>query len=324
MSDTNAESEIEMPVQEQDQLRADVRRLAEKRAITLTKVCDEAGLKYGTFTAWMGGKYEGNNARVAAEVRKWVLAQGVRERVLSSRLKSPGFIHTPTADKFMAVLDHAQFAPDFVLICAAAGVGKTSAMERYRATHSNVWHVTAEPMFKSIHMMMDAVASAMGITEKWSAGTVSRTVQRHMRGSEGLLAIDEVQHLPVASLDQLRTLYDVTGVGVAFLGNEAVTEKLEGLGRQPQFAQLFSRLGMRMTVKKSTIDDLSKVLDGWGIEGAEVRKSLTAIGRKPGAVRLMVKTLRLAFLLGEGAVTPDTVRSAYQQISNTPLLLEAV
>jgi DNA transposition AAA+ family ATPase len=321
MSDT--ETEIDIPVQEQEQLRADVRRLAEKRKITLTKVAEEAGIKYGTFTAWLGGTYLGNNVRVAGEVRKWVLAQGVRERVLSQRMKSPGFIHTPTADRFMAILDHAQFAPDFVLICAAAGIGKTSAMERYRATHSNVWHVTAEPMFKSIHMMMDAVASTMGITEKWSAGTVSRTVQRHMRGSEGLLAIDEVQHLPMATLEQLRTLYDVTGVGVAFLGNETVTTNLEGRGREPQFAQLFSRLGMRMTVKKATLQDIAKVLDAWEVQGADVRRLLTAIGRKPGALRLMVKTLRLAFLLGEGDVTSDMVHSAYQQISNTPLLLEA-
>jgi DNA transposition AAA+ family ATPase len=323
MSDTNTETDFDIALEEQEQLRADVRRLAEKRKITLTKVADEAGIKYGTFSSWLGGTYAGNNGKVAAEVNKWVVAQSTRDRVLAQRMKSPGFVNTPTAARFMGVLDHAQFATEFVLIGAAAGVGKTSAVERYRVTHSNVWQVTAEPLFKSIHMLMDAIASTMGITEKWSAGTVSRTVQRHMRGSEGLLVIDEVQHLPTASLDQLRTLHDLTSVGVALVGNESVYSKLEGFGRQPQFAQLFRRIGMRMSVPKPTPEDISKMLDAWNIEGPELRRPLTAIARKPGALGVMVKTLRLAFLLGEGTVTPEMIHKAYQQISNTPLLIEA-
>ena len=61
------------------------------------------------------------------------------------------------------------------------------------------------------------------------------------------LIIDEAQHLTIQSLEIVRSLNDSTGTAIIMIGNEVVYNKM--LGKQKaEFAQLFSRIGMRSSL----------------------------------------------------------------------------
>ena len=171
-------------------------------------------------------------------------------------------------------MQQAQFAPDMVMISGASGVGKSTTIERYKVIAPNVWCLTGEPCFSTPRMVLDCLAQALGITERYSSQSVSRAIVAHMKGTNGLLIIDEAQHLSPASLDQMRTLHDLAKIGLALIGSETLARKFQEFARDTHFAQLSSRIGMRLVRLKPTRVDLEMVIDAWGIEGRELRHML--------------------------------------------------
>ena len=85
------------------------------------------------------------------------------------------------------------------------------------------------------------------------------------------------------AIDQLRSMHDAAGVGLALVGSPLVRERLGGAN--PHLAQLFSRVGMRLRREKPLTGDVAALLAAWGIEGEAERKLVGWIARKPGALR---------------------------------------
>jgi len=320
MSDTADDNSIEPGVQ--DQIRAEVKRLLGKRP--MTAVAQEMDVAYGTFSSWMGCTYAGNTSKIARKAQIWIDAQGTKKQLRTALPRGPGFDETPTARRFISALETAQYEPCLALIAGDAGVGKTTALARYRDTNPNVWILTGEPCFATPRMLLDLLAEAVGITEKYSSQKVSSAIQRRIRGTGGLIVVDEAQHLSSPSLDQMRTIYDLSGVGVALVGNQTVYARLEGRGREAQFAQLFSRVGLRVNCLRLRDDDISTVLDACNVTDAGERRVLTAIGKKAGALRNIAMTLRRAAMLAaDDPVTADVLRRAWENISGTKLVADA-
>jgi len=311
-----------LTAEQQDAVRDAVRQVMAAEAMTMTAVAKAAGIPYGTFSAWLGGTYQGRGERVADEAGRWLEARKVEQRTRALAPTAPEFLMTPSAEAFFGVFAHAQHMIDLVIISGGAGVGKTSAAEAYRARTPNTWVLTAEPCFSTPRMLLDDLAETLGISERYSAQKVSRAIVRRLRDCGGLLIIDEAQHLGTLALDQLRTIHDLAHVGVALVGNESVYARLEGAARTPAFAQLYSRVGMRLPRAKPVKRDIDALLDAWKVEGERERRLLHAIARKPGALRGMTKTLRMAHMLAgaEGAAMSEQyVLMAWQRLSNSDL-----
>ena len=103
---------------------------------------------------------------------------------------------------------------------------------------------------------------------------------------------------------------------MALLGNESVYSRLEGTGRSSSLAQLYSRVGMRMTRGKPLPEDVTALITAWGIDDDAAASVLRQIAAKPGALRGLTKTLRLAALTG--GLSSTHIRAAWSQLGNTP------
>ncbi len=308
--------------EEIEAIRAEVRQIIEMEGITQAVIADEAGIKYGTFTPWLGGTYKGDNAAYALKARRWLETRQARGRTHAVLPSAPKFVMTPTAAKILDVLGYAQSAPDFAVVVGGAGIGKTSAIEHYAERSSNVFVVTGEPCLASPNNMLSALADAIVVNEKRSV-YLSRAIANKLRNAAALIVIDEAQHLSSAALDQLRTIHDKAGVGIVVAGNESVYSRLQGAERNAQFAQLYSRVGMRMTQPKARARDICELIQAWQITDERVTGLLKLIAAKPGALRLMTKVIRLATMLaaGDGDATMDErhVKRAWTQLSAAPL-----
>lgn len=291
---TNGISELDA-----DAVRAKVREALAEDKISQAEGARRAAMAESTFAAWLAGKYQGNNEKATADAMRWLAARLSQKLAAATISNSPGFIETETAVGFMGAMQYAQVSSDFTTIVGAPGVGKTRAAETYKDRNPNVWLVTMTPSVSSPSAMLGEICAELDIPEK-SNTKQARAIRRFFKGKHGLLIVDEAQHLTTKALDELRSLNDREDMaGIVVLGNPSVLTRLAGTGTD-EFAQLHSRVGVGLTCPKPKDSDIATLIAAWGVTDAEEVTYLTQVARKPGALRALDKTMRLASTLAAG------------------------
>jgi DNA transposition AAA+ family ATPase len=176
---------------------------------------------------------------------------------------------------------------------------------------------------------LEELLYALGIKETRGISTarMQRLAVARLAGTRGLLVVDEAQHLSLNALETLRAIHDAAAIGLALVGNEHVYSRLTGNGKSALFAQLFSRIGRREALRKPPVSDVEALASGWEIAGKEGFEFLRRIAATPGALRQMVKTLRLAaqFARAAGeALSAQHLKAAWGELSGEARQPEAM
>ena len=91
---------------------------------------------------------------------------------------------------------------------------------------------------------------------------------------------------------------------------------MTGGDRSVGFAQLFSRIATRKRLGYPSRGDIDALLDAWGL-AEDARKYCRVIGRRPGALRGLTNTLRLASMYAQGrgdsAIELQHVKAAWKE-----------
>ena len=297
-------------------LRERTRAAMAAAGLSQAKAAHEIGLSDSALSQWLAGKYGGDTAGVDAKVERWIKAHDERA-VLAQRMPAaPEWTPTPTARRIEAGLSYAQLAGDVTVIYGGAGVGKTQAARRYAETRPNVWIAAMTPAVQALGPCLERLALACGLRP--TNGRPARLeveLRDRLTGSQGLLIVDEAQHLSPRALEGVRSLHDATGVGVALIGNETIYSRLTGGRRAAEFAQLFSRIGKRVRLTTAGKGDVEALLAAWSIEDAAAREAAQEIALQPGALRGLTKALRLATLFAKGGtLNAKHIASAWRDL----------
>lgn len=289
------------------------------------KAAREAGISPAALSQWLQGKYAGNSESVAETLQMWLDTRRTRKATTATLPPAPTYLDTPTGRKILSVLSFVQLASDMGVIVGPAGTGKTTTETHYAQTHSNAWVVCMSPDCAGVVPALEEIAFALGMRDlPGGAARLRREIVARLRGTAGLLIIDEAQHLSTKALEELRTIYDrtceaaPTGVGLVLCGNETVYGRLTGGKRAEHFAQLFSRIGKRLKVSSPTAGDVGAIMDHFAIADPKARSLLAGIADKPGALRGVVKTLRLASLYAGGeALSTAHIQAAWRDLGES-------
>ncbi|MDH3997594.1 MAG: AAA family ATPase, partial [Desulfuromonadales bacterium] len=234
---------------------------------------------------------------------------------------APDWLETPSAKRIINVLSYSQLAGDIAVVYGGAGLGKTSTLKAYAEQHPNAWIVTMTAAHCGVAAALEEIAETLGLRGfPGRAARLQRELVRRFKGTAGLLIIDEAQHLNVNALEAIRSIHDATGIGLALCGNESVYARLTGGSRAATFAQLFSRLGKRLRLTRPTKADVLMIVQGFGVTDSQQTQALLEISRKPGGLRGVVKTLRLASMFAAGDERPlclDDIRAAWQDLGGS-------
>lgn len=304
-----------------DRLRGDARAILTGEKLSQRAVADEANIPAGTFNAWLTGSYKGDNARVGADVARWLESRRERNRIKAIVPMAPSFIPTKTAQRIVNVFQYAQTLHDMGLIIGSPGTGKTCAIGYYQAANPNVFVATMEPAKSSTHHVLLELATVLRLPER-SAVAISDAVVRKLKDRDALLIIDEAQHLKSAAIDQLRTIHDKAACGVVLVGNESIIGKLGDARRTPQLAQLYSRFGLRETLQRPANADIDALLKAWGVDDKEERSFLRLVAGKPGGLRALTKTMIAAGAMAAGNDEPRTLahlKDAWSRVGAGPI-----
>jgi len=153
--------------------------------------------------------------------------------------------------------------PDISVLTGAPGVGKTRAACQYKRLNPNVFKILAEPALSTVSALLGALAHELRVTEVGRQDRVARLLKQRLAGTRALIIVDEAQHLTTEMLDQLRAFHDQAEIGIALVGNSAVIGRLEGGRRSNEYAQLYSRVGMRLNRREPKKADVEALLDAW-------------------------------------------------------------
>lgn len=288
------------------------------KSLTQARLAKESGLSTTTVSQWLAGIYAGDNAAVEDKLARWMRADADHRAKAATLPIAPEYVPTPTAEKVVAALRYAQLAGDIAVVYGAAGLGKTEGIKQYARLAPNVWHATMTPASASVVTALEEIADAVGAGDvSGGAAKLHRAIVKRIRATNGLLVIDEAQHLSVAALDQIRSLHDATGIGIALVGNEQVYARMTGGNRAAYLDRLYSRIGKRVRLVKSTQADINLLLEAWNVDDPKCRAQLVEIASKPGGLRGLTKVLRLAAMYAVGAkraLCCDDVRAAWREL----------
>ncbi len=265
-----------------------LKRYKEEGGKTQAAIAKELGISESALSSFLSGTYK----TPWTVCEKVAALQKVNEKKKVAP-KEPGYVSTSVSRIVMNAIKYCHIQGKISVVYGDAGVGKTMAVRQYLKEDNLAVGITISPTYASITGVNELLAEQLGVRER-VARKITREVVAKLRGSGRVLIVDEAQHLTVRTINHLRCISDESGVGIAFVGNEEVYTKMKGSGRA-DFAQLFSRIGMRKPVFTTDItkEDVNAVFGGYDIDDSALevlfRICRTNYGLR-GAVNVFVNT----------------------------------
>ncbi|ENF3331205.1 AAA family ATPase, partial [Escherichia coli] len=274
----------------------------------------ESGLSTGTISSFINDKYNGDNERVSQMLQRWL----EKYHAVAELPEPPRFVETQTVKQIWTSMRFASLTESIAVVCGNPGVGKTEAAREYRRTNNNVWMITITPSCASVLECLTELAFELGMNDApRRKGPLSRALRRRLEGTQGLVIIDEADHLGAEVLEELRLLQESTRIGLVLMGNHRVYSNMTGGNRTVEFARLFSRIAKRTAINKTKKADVKAIADAWQINGENELELLQQIAQKPGALRILNHSLRLAAMTAHGKgerVNEDYLRQAFREL----------
>ncbi|EDL6368947.1 DNA transposition protein, partial [Escherichia coli] len=291
-----------------------LRTLVENEETTFKQIALESGLSTGTISSFINDKYNGDNERVSQMLQRWL----EKYHAVAELPEPPRFVETQTVKQIWTSMRFASLTESIAVVCGNPGVGKTEAAREYRRTNNNVWMITITPSCASVLECLTELAFELGMNDApRRKGPLSRALRRRLEGTQGLVIIDEADHLGAEVLEELRLLQESTRTGLVLMGNHRVYSNMTGGNRTVEFARLFSRIAKRTAINKTKKADVKAIADAWQINGENELELLQQIAQKPGALRILNHSLRLAAMTAHGKgerVNEDYLRQAFREL----------
>lgn len=289
------------------------------------QVAKRIGLPQGTISQFASAKgYGGDEQKLAESIfrfRQMLAAQSAIEVEAPLR---PGYFETETSRELTQLLNWSQRGK-VVVAALGPGLGKTMSAKNFQACCANVFVATMTPATAGVNTMQIEVLEALG--EKNAVGTPQKLSRRIRERVENLsnpcIVIDEAQHSSEKALEEIRSWHDATGCGIALLGNVGVMQRLEGGNRSAAFAQLYSRVSLKMLRNLPLQGDIDMLGEAWNVFDDAVIGLLRKICSTPGGLRNGTHALELASMIAASerkVLDLSHLQDAWAQLSSRAVL----
>lgn len=289
-------------------LTQQIQQILDSKTISQREIAQQVGINAGALSAYLKGTYSGNIANVENALENWLKSREKKAKVF---VEAPQFIEIPTAKRVFGALEMAKFSKTIVPIYGASGVGKTKAAQEFTRNNQNVWMITISPSRASLNAFLYELAMELGFKDApRRKDRLSRMIVEKLKGTDGLVIVDESDHLTYDSIEELRYIQEVADMGFALIGNDKVYTRIQGgVNQAHEYARLWTRLGSRSPIKSSSKGDIKAVATAWNLDtdDKELMNSLCDIGTKAGGLRALTQYLRLAAIAAKGKDTVITL-----------------
>lgn len=252
----------------------------EEKGLSQVKLAGKIGIAESTFSRWLKGTYP-NQETITDKVKLFFEKEEKRDE--SVKVGQVGFAMTGISRKVINVLEYCRLQRIIGTIYGDAGVGKTFTSKEWARNKSDVIIVTANPTFSSPKTFLKLLAKKLKTLRVGGVDDIYSEITDKLESMDMTIIIDEAQHLNRKTLEIVRSINDETDTSIVMIGNESIYNKMVGK-QQAEFAQLFSRLGMRNCLLTDMFDeaDVKMVFD---VSDEEVTDYLLKICRSKYGLR---------------------------------------
>lgn len=242
-----------------------------------TQLGKRSNVNLGTLNQILAGKYASPPTKHLKACLEVIELHRTRQR--DSVADTP-YVETSVHRAIHAACKRARLYRSFAVVAAYVGTGKTRATKQYADEHSGVLVLEALPGLAAF-VMLDTLVRMTNAnvrkTSRASRGTKDEmfdAVVAALKGTDTLLIVDEAETLTEQSLEYIRRLRDLAGIGVVLTG----TERLYPLVRDPrgQFGQISSRVLFWPPVISAITEEDAEALARAALAGDNIGDQITA------------------------------------------------
>lgn len=220
------------------------------------QVAQMLGVSIATVSLYLKGGYAGNVKELDDKVQAMIARH--KDKVVEARYNAE-FVRTFAARQGMEVMKIAHVEGEINVIYGAAGLGKTQMLKQYARENSGVMLLELEPSCTP-KVLLRKIGNAAGANIRGNNNEMFDSLVDKLKGSERVLLVDEAELLSTRSLEFIRRLHDLTGIGVVLVGMPRLIVNLKG--KNNELAQLFSRVGFACDLGNAlTNDDLAMLAE---------------------------------------------------------------
>lgn len=215
----------------------ELRALMDSKGYQQKQVAQLLGVSVATVSLYLKGEYNGNVAEMDRKVSE--LIERDKAKVVEAKYNA-AFVPTLAARRGMEVMAFAHVEGEINVIYGSAGLGKTQMLKEYACRNSSAVLIEVDPSCTP-KVLLRKIAEAVGANARGVNNELLDSIVSKLKGSERLLMIDEAELLSTRSLEFIRRIHDLTGVGVVLAGMPRLLINLKG--KNNELAQLYSRVG---------------------------------------------------------------------------------
>jgi DNA transposition AAA+ family ATPase len=266
------------------------------------------GVSGGALSAWIAGKYTGDNEKLNEAVLGYLKLETERQQ---KRKKGIAFVKTAVSERIFRVARICHTESELGVACGPSGIGKTCAVKEYASRNRDVILIEADAGYTA----KDVFAEIMKKLGEYPASinTMKNMTISRLKDSGRLIVVDEAENLPLRAIDLLRRVHDKAEIGILFVGLNRLYEGL--ISRRTAFSYVLSRIGVVSRLDPLTVDDLKKIVNKALPNGEELAKTLYEISR--GNARTASKLIFRSQVLAdenEVPITADIIRECGREL----------
>ena len=236
---------------------------------------DNIGYSTATISTYLKGTYSGDVDKLEKRLAE-IFANLEAEKEVCNTLASGGYVATSISQSVYNTIRLCHLKGGIAIECGDAGIGKTMACKKYKEDYPNTAiYIMVNPCISSVTGLLKYICLQLNLQTGRKDDMWLRIANR-LKGERKVLILDEAQHLPVKTIETVRSFFDAyPEIGVCMVGNEDTYTNLHS-GRAA-FAQIISRTKMK------TIRHTSEILP------QDIELLYPALSGKKKEIELMLK-----------------------------------
>lgn len=250
------------------------------------KACAQVGISAAIMSPLKKGTYSGDANAQFGKLLSYFTAKEEAAATPSAAAVT-GYVPTSISSQVYGIIRYCQLKGGLGVIAGDAGIGKTMACKQFVQDHpQETVYLALNPCLASVKSAMKALCSQCNVSERTTGEMWLGLVNKLRDGM--VIIIDEAQHLPIKTVEALRSMSDYftdagQTLGIVFVGSR---ELINSMGTKKEFAQIRNRSKRngRYETTDVTRKDIQLIFSDLDKDSAEI-DFLLAVARGEEAIR---------------------------------------